>query len=251
MARLLIERDGGVRTITLNRPEKRHAIDSEMMAELLEAFTAEPQADERVTVLRSTGPVFSAGADLRERSGAVGEPSGIEDVFHAIEIYPLPVVAVVQGTAIAGGCELALHSDFVVASTNAVFGMSLTQIGLAPTFFLAKKILEVAGRVGAREVFFLGDPIPAQRMFDLGCISRIAAPDDLDDTAQQVIDRIAANAPLSLRATKQVLLQGMSYRDGINYDDVNAQVRDVFLSDDAQEGIAARLEKRAPNFQGK
>ncbi len=251
MTRLLIERSDGVRTITLNRPEKRHAMDSIMIAEFVEAFSNEPPVDERVTVIRSTGPVFSAGADLRERKGAIGEPSGIEDMFHLVENYPLPVVAVVQGTAIAGGCELALHCDFVVASTDAVFGMSLTQIGLAPTFFLAKKILEVAGRVGAREVFLLGDPIPAQRMHDMGCISRIAEPAALDQAAQLIIDRLAANAPMSLRATKQVLLRGMSYRDGIDYDQANALVREVFLSQDAQEGITARLEKRAANFQGK
>ena len=251
MGRLLIEKAGGIRTITLNRPDKRHAIDKAMMDEFIAAFAETPGESDRVTVIRSTGPVFSAGADLKERRGALGEPSQIEEVFHAIEHYPLPVVAVVQGTAIAGGCELALHCDFVVASTKAVFGMSLVQIGLAPTFFLARKLLEVGGRVGAREILLLGDPIPAQRMYDLGMISRLAEPDDLDGVADELIGRLAANAPLSLKATKQVLLRGMSYRDGIAFDDVNAQVRQVFMSEDAKEGIDARLGKRRPDFHGR
>ena len=127
-------------------------------------------------MIRSEGPVFCAGLDLRERGGgAVGGAGAIEAMLHAIELYPLPVVAVVQGDAIAGGNELALHCDFVVASENARFGMSLAKIGLAPSWFLAKKLLEVAGPVGAREMLLLGDPLPARRMADLGLIYRCRA----------------------------------------------------------------------------
>ena len=98
-------------------------------------------------MIRAEGPVFCAGLDLRERSGGRGGSAAIEAMLHAIELYPLPVVAVVQGDAIAGGNELALHCDLVVASETARFGMSLAQIGLAPSWFLAKKLMEVAGPV--------------------------------------------------------------------------------------------------------
>ena len=143
MTKLLVETRGAVRTITLNRPEKRNALDADLLDGLAAAFSAEPGAQERVTVLRANGPVFCAGLDLRERlsDGTTGGASPIEQVLHLVENYPLPVVAVVQGDAIAGGNELALHCDFVVASTTASFGMSLAQIGLAPTWFLAKKLL--------------------------------------------------------------------------------------------------------------
>ena len=251
MNKIRISRDGGVRTVTLDRPDKRNAIDGEMMAELLEAFSAAPAGDERVTVIRAEGSVFCAGMDLKERRETLGEPSAIEDVFHAVENYPLPVVAVVQGAAIAGGNELALHCDFVVAASTAVFGMSLAQIGLSPTWFLAKKLLEVAGPVTTREILLLGDPLPAQRMADLGVIARVAAPEELDQVAGEIIERLAANAPLSLKAIKQLLLREMNFRDGIWHRDIDQLVRVAGASEDAREGVTARLEKRAANFKGR
>jgi enoyl-CoA hydratase/carnithine racemase len=111
---------GAVRNVLLNRPEKRNALDGEMIAELKAAFTRAPGPDERLAVIRAAGPVFCAGLDMRERSERPMGASPIEAMLHAIETYPLPVVAVVQGDAIAGGNELALHCDLVVASTRLV-----------------------------------------------------------------------------------------------------------------------------------
>lgn len=244
---------GAVRTVTLNRPEKRNALNAEMLQELAAAFSAPPRPEERVTVLRANGPSFCAGLDLRERSetGPTAGASPIEQVLHLVENYPLPVVVIVQGDAIAGGNELALHCDFVVASTAASFGMSLAQIGLAPTWFLAKKLLEVAGPVATRQVLLLGDPLPAERMHALGIISFVAPPDELDAAAQRVVDRLAANAPLSLRAMKALLNREMRFRDGIEHADVDRLVNEARLSADAREGIAARMEKREPRFTGR
>jgi enoyl-CoA hydratase/carnithine racemase len=251
MERILITEEPLVRTITLNRPEKRNAMDTLMLDELAAAFER-PGPDERVAVIRANGPVFCAGLDLRERgqSGPAGGASPIEAVLHRIEQYPLPVVAVVQGDAIAGGNELALHCDFVVASTSARFGMSLAQIGLAPTWFLAKKLLEVAGPVATREILLLGDPVPAERMHALGVIARVAPLERLDAEAQAIIDRLAANAPLSLKAMKALLVREMAFRDAIPHADVDALVDAARASQDAREGMAARLEKRQPNFRG-
>ncbi len=244
-----VQQDGPVRTVTINRPEKSNAMTSDMLISFHEAFKTEPNAEERVTVIRSTGRVFSAGRDLREQT-AGGRRIDVEPIFHAIETYPLPVIAVVQGAAIAGGCEMALHCDFVVASENASFGMSLAQIGLAPSWFLAKKLLEVAGPVGTREILLLGDPIPAPKMHELGMIARLAPPDQLEQTAQQLIDRLIANAPLSLRAIKALLVREMTFREGIAHDDIDALVLAARTSQDAMEGMTARMEKRAPNFRG-
>ena len=238
---------GGVRTITLCRPEKRNALNSEMLTGLAEAFGGAPSKTERVTVIRSMGEVFCAGRDLREPR-AQWEP--IEPVFHAVETWPLPVVSVVQGPAIAGGCELALHSDFVVASTHSAFGMSLAQIGLAPSWFLAKKLLEVAGPVGAREILMLGDPIPSLRMAELGLISRVAEPEQLESEVSALISRLALNAPLSLRAIKALLVREMAFRDKIPHDDVDALVSLAGKSADAVEGMLARMEKRDPVWKG-
>ena len=250
MPKVLVECAGAVRTVTLNRPEKRNALDIEMLDELEAAFPPEPEAHERVAVLRAAGPVFCAGMDLAQRSENLGRPTPIVSALRAIESFPLPVVAVVQGHAIAGGNEIALHCDFVVASEAARFGMSLAQVGLAPNWFLAKKIVEKGGPVAAREMLLLGDPLPARRMYELGMISRVADPGDLEAAAGQVVDRLAANAPLAVGIMKRTLLRLMDYRDAVPHDDLDAEVRRVSASDDAREGIAARLARRAPAFRG-
>ena len=160
MSKVIIEKSGPVKTVWMNRPEKRNALDSELLQQMIEALSAPAAADDRVVVVRGKGNVFCAGLDMAERreSAAMGSASGIEVMLRAIELCPLPVVAVVQGDAIAGGNELALHCDLVVASDKARFGMSLAQVGLAPNWFLAKKLMEVLGPVTTREMLLLGDP---------------------------------------------------------------------------------------------
>jgi enoyl-CoA hydratase/carnithine racemase len=251
MDKIRVSAAGAVREVVLARGEKRNALDAQMLAGLTQAFSATPPGEERVTVIRAEGPVFCAGLDLRERGGGTVGSSSIEAMLHAIELYPLPVVAVVQGDAIAGGNELALHCDFVVASEAARFGMSLAKIGLAPTWFLAKKLLEVAGPVGGREMLLLGDLLSARRMAELGLIYRAVPAGDLEGAARAVIDRLAANAPLSLKAMKAVLVRAMAFRDGIPHDDVDALVAAAGRSADAREGIAAMLERRSPRFAGR
>ena len=246
-----VEVSGAVRTVVLNRPEKRNALNSEMLELLYAAFSGEPGVEERVAVIRAEGPVFCAGLDLREREG--GLPTGdvsIEQMLDAIQHWPLPVVAVVHGDAIAGGNELALHCDFVVAATTAKFGMSLAQIGLAPSWFLAKKLLEVAGPVASREILLLGERVPAWRMHELGAIARVAEEESLEDAAAQVIDRLARNAPLSLRAMKALLVREMDFRDHIEHGDVDELVQAARGSADAREGIRALFERRPAEFRG-
>ena len=200
-------------------------------------------------MIRSTGRVFCAGRDLREQT-AGGRRIDVEPIFHDIETYPLPVIAVVQGAAIAGGCEMALHCDFVVASERASFGMSLAQIGLAPSWVLTKKLLDVAGPVATREILLLGDALSAERMHRLGVIARVAPPEELEAAAQAFIDRLIANAPLSLRAIKTTLVREMAFRDGIAHDDIDALILAARTSQDAMEGMKARMEKRPANFRG-
>ena len=250
MGKVLVDVDGPVRTVTLNRPEKRNALDTETLDGMIAAFPNEPGSEERVAVVRANGPSFCSGMDLSAKVARLGQPTSIEPMLSRIETYPLPVVAIVHGPAIAGGNELALHCDFVVASTSAIFGMSLSQIGLAPTWFLAKKLMEVAGPVAAREILLLGEPLPSKRLYDLGIITRLAEPDSLQDAAQAIIDRLAANAPLSLKNMKAMLVRQMAFRDTTQYDDLNSEVKKISASSDAMEGIQARLERRQPLFRG-
>lgn len=247
-----VSNDAAVRTVTLARPAKRNALNVPMLDALKLLFTTEPDQHERVTVIRAEGPSFCSGVDLKERNtnGMAASASAIEEMLHSVAMYPLPVVAVVHGDAIAGGNELALHCDIVIAAEAARFGMSLAQIGLAPTWFLAKKILEVGGPVFAREMLLLGDPVSSRRMAELGMIHKTVADDELDGAAQAIIERLAANAPLSLRAMKGVLNRQMTFRDSIDHADVDQLVENARHSNDAREGIAARLAGRTATFDG-
>lgn len=250
-----VEPAGAIRTVVLDRAAKRNALTVPMLEALTTAFRSDPPDEERVTVLRAEGPVFCSGLDLseRQRGEGAGAPAGespIHAVLEAIRAYPLPVVAVVQGDAIAGGNELALNCDLVVASTKAMFGMSLAQIGLAPTWFLAERLVEAAGLGLAREMLLLGDTVPATRLAELGVIARAVPPHDLDSVAARITNRLAANAPLSLRAIKATLVRLGQFRDGMVHDHVDELADVARSSNDAREGIAARMERRAPRFTG-
>ena len=252
MSKICVKIEGSVKTVILNRPEKRNALDLEMLDTLYEIFTDKPGPADRVIVVRGEGPSFCAGIDLaeREKSPSTGSVSPVERVFHAMEMNPLPIVSVVQGAAIAGGCEMALHSEFVIAASTAQFGMSLAQIGLAPNWFLAKKLLEVAGPVSTREILLLGDPMSAQWMYEQGAISRVVAVDELESEVEKIISRLSKNAPLSLRAMKALIIRELAFRDTIKHEDIDKLVADARSSEDAKEGIRAKLEKRNPVFKG-
>ena len=250
MSHLRIEHDGAVRTITLARPEKRNAIDPQMMRELLEAFTVSPPEAERITVLRGDGPVFCAGLQLSTSGVDQSEAIAIENMFEAVQNYPLPVLAVVQGAAIAGGCELSLHCDFIVAADDAPFAMPLAQLGVATTWFLTKKLIEMAGPATTREFLLLGEPMPAARLHELGIVTRAVPRAELDAAAQVLIDRVAANAPMSLRTMKKLIVRQMDYLFDADHRHLDAEVAQVYASADAVEGVAARVEKRKATFKG-
>ncbi len=249
MAVIETEVRGPIRHVKLNRPEKRNALNPEMIRLLREAFEKPPGPGERLALVEAEGPVFCAGIDLKERDASAAGIKPFEEALHAMETFPLPVVGVVQGHAIAGGNEIALHCDLVVASRAAKFGMSPVQIGLAPSWFLCKKLMEIAGPVATKKILLLGEPSPAQTFFDMGLISHIADPEDLAATRDQIVDRLSRNAPMSLKAIKAVLTRQLTYRDHIEHADLDKQLGIVRESEDAKEGIRALFEKRAPNFQ--
>ena len=253
MKTIEIEQTGAVKTIWMNRPEKRNALDGDMLRRMTEALGAPVAPEDRVVVIRGHGPVFCSGLDMKQRRDSIGAggASGIEIMLRAIELCTLPVVAVVQGDAIAGGNELALHCDLVIASETARFGMSLAQVGLAPNWFLAKKLMEILGPVTTREMLLLGDPLPATRLHALGLIARCVPAGQLNAEATKIIERLAANAPLSLKAMKATTVRQLEIRDAIPHGDIDALVGAALKSEDAREGITARLEKRRASFQGR
>jgi enoyl-CoA hydratase/carnithine racemase len=240
----------GVRRITLNRPEKRNAISRPMFAQLTDAFTRQPPADERVTILDAVGPTFCAGVDLSQRTegGDSEGESPLELLCAAIAAYPLPVVAVLQGSAIGGGAMIALHCDFVVASTDAKVGNSAVQLGLVPAWPVARHILDLVGPALAAQILLLGELIPAVELADAGVITKAVDADGLEPATDALVARLAANAPLSLRAIKATL-SAVDFEPG-SHDAVLDKIRAAQQSDDSKEGVRARNEKRAPEYTG-
>lgn len=238
---------GAVRTITINRPDKRNALSRAMFAELTSLFEIEPPASERVTVIRSEGHVFCSGIDLNERLVHGAPP--LDRLCEVIEEYPLPVVARMQGDAIAGGAFLALYCDFVVAAKDARVWVSLVQIGLAPPFYLTRHLGKLASAALARELVLLGDPITAERLAEEHVITAAVEADALEAELERVVGRLAANAPLSLRAIKATL-NAKAYAE-TDHSDVEAKIALARDSEDGREGVKARLERRMPQYAGR
>jgi enoyl-CoA hydratase/carnithine racemase len=245
--RIEVERDGAVRKITIARPDKRNALSRAMFTELIELFELEPPATERLTLLQSEGHVFCSGIDLNERLVHGAPP--LDELCEAIGRYPLPVVARMQGDAIAGGAFLALFCDFVIAAKGARFWVSLVQIGLAPPWPLTRRLTELATPALARELVLLGDPVVAERLAEAHVITAAVDADELDAEVERVVDRLALNAPLSLRAIKATLA-AEAYAS-VGHEDVEAMIHRARDSDDGREGVKARLERRMPVYGGK
>ena len=248
--------DGHVCTITLNRPEKRNALTTDMIA-LLHAAVERVAASEdvRVLVLRGNGQAFCAGLDLRElaaqREAGRVETHTLEEVLHTLEHCPMPTVAAVQGDAVAGGCELALHCDLLIAADNARFAMPLARIGISVPVALTWKLVDTIGANATKELLFTGEPLGAGAALDRGLINRVVPAAQLDTAARDLAGQIARNAPLSLRAMKAYVQRATDAKRALRRDDLDALFQQVQGSEDAKEGLAAQRERRAPVFRGR
>jgi enoyl-CoA hydratase/carnithine racemase len=253
---ILVGRDGPITTITLNRPEKRNALTTAMIGRLHgEIERVAGDGDVRVLVLRSAGSVFCAGLDLRElaeqRAAGAAETHTLEEALHLLEALPQPTIAVVQGEAVAGGCELALHCDLRVAGDAARFSMPLARIGLAVPVRLVWKLVETIGQAATRELLFTGEAVDATAAHELGLVNRVVPAGELDRVATTLAQQIARNAPLSLRVMKASAQRLAEQRRSIQRDDLEDLSRQVRASADLQEGLAAQRERRAPVFRGR
>lgn len=245
----------GIATLTLNRPDKRNAMNMALLAALREGFDElDRRQDVRVVILRGAGPAFCAGMDLREMDARGGAPvdgdSAVIPVLQRVERSRHPTIAMVQGDALAGGLELALHCDLRVAADVARFGMPLARIGLVVPFPLGQKLVEIVGPAHARQILFTGRPIGARRAWEIGMVHEVVPAADLERVTDDLARAIADNAPLSLAGMKAVVLRARSSRAEIPHEDLDALARRARQSADASEGRRAMLEKRKPLFRG-
>jgi enoyl-CoA hydratase/carnithine racemase len=245
----------GIATVTLNRPEKRNAMNAALLAALhacLDALDASREV--RVVVVRGAGPAFCAGMDLREmeaRQGAALDPEhGVIQVLQRLERSRHPTIAMVHGDAMAGGCELALHCDLRVAAEPARFGMPLARIGLVVPFPLGQKLVEIIGPAYTRELLFTGRPISARRAHEIGLVHDVVPAEELEGAIAALARTIADNAPLALAGIKATILRATSLRERIDHADLDELVARARRSADASEGRRAMLEKRRPVFRG-
>lgn len=243
-----------IATITMNRPEKRNAMNSALLDGLVSNFTAlETNTDVRVIVIRGAGKAFCAGLDLRELSarqqGADAE-MGVVEILQMIEGARHPTLAMVQGDALAGGCELALHCDLRVVSDLARFGMPLARLGLVIPFPLCQKLVEIVGPAFTKQILLSGQPVTATRAYDMGMVHQVVPAAELEQATYDLARTIAANAPLSLSGMKTTIHRAISLRKTIDYQDLQQMAATARTSQDAKEGVRAMLEKRKPQFRG-
>lgn len=245
----------GIATLTLNRPEKRNAINSAMMERFRTYLTElEHHNAVRVVVIGGAGRVFCAGRDLREmdqqREAGDAHQGGIVELFHQVERLRHPTIAMVHGDALAGGCELALHCDLRLAADTARFGMPLARLGLVVPFLLTCKLLETIGPAFTRQFLFTAQPVSAPRAYEMGLLHEVVPAAELAAATYAMARSIAGNAPLALRGIKSGILRALSRQADIPHADLDALVAQTRLSADAREGLKAWAEKRSPVFRG-
>jgi enoyl-CoA hydratase len=259
LTHLLLERDGPVAILSVNRPDKLNALSPEVLAELdraLDELEAPSETPLSVLVLTGAGErAFVAGADVAAmRSMSVAEAEAFSEAGHRVarrlERAPYAVIAAVNGYALGGGCELALCADFIVCSTRAKFGQPELKLGLIPGFGGTQRLSRRVGIAWARWLIFTGETIDAEHAREIGLVNEVVEPSRLLERARALSRSIADKAPLAIAAAKRVLRQGQDAELDAACKLETAAFAALFASDDGREGMAAFVEKRAPEFKG-
>lgn len=241
--------------VRINRPEVRNAINQDVREQLASHFRSiSGDPDVRAVVLVSVGDTFAAGADLRE----LAELSPVDHIlqanhrlWHAIADCPQPVIAAVRGNAIGGGCELAMHSDIIVAGESASFCQPEVRLGLMPGAGGTQRLTRAVGKYQAMRMVLLGEPVPAAEAYRMGLVSEVVTDDKVQERALEMATRLAKLPFLAVRQIKEVLLAGAdaSLAAALVLERKAFQV--LLSTNDQKEGARAFLEKRRPNFTGR
>ena len=263
---VLIERDGPVVTLTLNRPEKKNAFNCEMLCRLADAWDMVDEDPEvRVAIVTGAGGNFSAGADLDRLVGALMSGKPAEDEFEErirsdfSLIYKgflkehrtaKPLIAAVEGYCYAGGMEILQAFDVRVAGEGAKLGITEVQRSLFPMGGSSVRLPRQIPWTIAMEMLITGEPITGQRAYEIGLVGHAVPDGTTVERARQLADRIAANGPLAVKAIKASVLAADALPEADAYQRESELGMEVMASNDAREGPKAFLEKRAPNYTG-
>src|ERR671939_2075407 len=254
---LLLERRGRVAIITINRPAKLNALNIQTRAEGAAALD-ELREDEAVRVVVITGAgdkAFIAGADIGEFAGRTAitqrDVMTSRSLFTAIDTFPKPVIAMINGYCLGGGCELALSCDIRVASETARFGQPEINLGIIPGGGGTQRLTRLVGEGKAMELILTGEIINAQTAYNIGLVNAVVPAADLEGKTMELANRIAEKSPVSLRMAKEAVKTAAR----ANLDEGLRREIDLFAlcfsSADKDEGVRAFLEKRKPDFQGR
>jgi enoyl-CoA hydratase/carnithine racemase len=249
----------GVARIRISNPERRGALDHELLDALGEEVRGQ---DARCLLLTGDGPVFSAGYDIgnftddeafsEQAESLVAHP--FTEAIEAIEAYPYPVIAAINGYAIGGGLELAVSCDIRIAARGVKMGMPPAKIGLIYSHTGLRKFIEVCGVGATSELFYVGRNVDADRACALGLVNHVVEPDELDATALAMAAEIGGNSPLSLAGNKEIMRTLRGYGISLPEEVARRMVRlreSCFSSGDFVEGIRAFAEKRPPRWKGR
>ncbi len=253
MSDVSITSDGPVTTITLNRPDRRNALSLEFMNELIDALNGLGRSTE-VVVIAGNGPAFSAGHDLGELVG--GEAQFFTELFdvctalmETIHRIPQPVIARVHGIATAAGCQMVASCDLAVAADSAKFATPGVKIGLFCSTPMVP-ISRAVGRKRAMEMLLTGEPIDAATAVDWGLINAAVPADELDDHLDSLIAKILRFSPTVIGLGKAAFYSQVELEEHDAYELTKTVMADNAALPDAQEGMSAFLEKRAPEWRG-
>lgn len=262
---LIIERDGPIATITLNRPQERNAISRPEYIEEIQEFCADATRDQslKAVIVTGAGTSFCAGGnvkDMRDRSGIFeGSPfelrnryrNGIQQIPLALYELEVPTIAAINGPAIGAGLDLACMCDVRIAADSAIFAESFVKLGIVPGDGGAWLLPRVVGNARAALMTLTGDPIDSATALAYGLASEIVAPADLLDRARQLAGRIAANPSHALRLAKRLLRESQDMKLGPLLELSAAYQAIAHHTADHEEAVVAFLERRSPTFAGR